>query len=111
MGGSGASTASSSSSSTGGIGGTGGGGMATCANQNTGDDTCALASAAAKTITLDASKNFSDCFAGDTSNATDDYQSPSCPPHVTTGPDSLYHLAFKNTGTLKLHVKADNKAF
>src|SRR5439155_9570478 len=29
----------------------------------------------------------------------------------TTGPDLLYHLVLKNTGSLKLHVKADNKSF
>src|SRR5689334_16276246 len=46
MGGAGPSSVSSTSS-TGGAGGAGGtgGGMPTCKNQNTGDDTCALASA------------------------------------------------------------------
>jgi cysteine-rich repeat protein len=110
-GGSGPTTVTSTSSTGGGGTGGAGGGTPVCKNQNTGEDTCAMAGDAGKTITLTAANNFSDCFAGDTSTAKDEMHSAYCPSAQTTGPDRLYHLVFKGTGSLKLHVKADDAMY
>ncbi len=99
-------TTTTGTGGTGGAGGAGGaGGMVSNCTQDTGGDTCPGDTIPLSTDTIA-------CYAGDLTTAKNDYSSMFCNNlEATNGPDRVYHLTFKQVGSLKVVVKAINKDF